>query len=170
TTNRNAAAYAFTDSQLFIVGTAGGEPRQITTGADSWARPRFTPDGGQLLALLETQGKSVYNQTRLATVPWKEAGAPRVISDGLDRAVNSFAVSPDSRTVFFTAEDSGNEKLYSTHLNGGTVQILFGVEKGSYTNLVIPDRSADLVLYANWESASNPAEVARIPPQNGRPL
>ena len=32
TTNRNAAAYAFTDSQLFVVSVAGGEPRQITTG------------------------------------------------------------------------------------------------------------------------------------------
>jgi dipeptidyl aminopeptidase/acylaminoacyl peptidase len=79
-------------------------------------------------------------------------------------------VSPDSRTVFFTAEDSGNEKLYSTHLNGGTVQTLFDVGKGTYSNLAIPERSAELALYANWESASNPAEVARITPQNGRAL
>ena len=169
-TNRNAAAHAFTDSQLFIVDAGGGEPRQITTGSDTWARPHFTPDGSELLATLEVQGKSVYNLTRLATVPWKEPGAPRVITNGLDRAVSSFAVSPDSRTVFFTAEDSGNEKLYSVHLNGGTVQTLFDVEKGSYTNLVIPDRSAEVALYANWESASNPGEVARITPQNGKAL
>jgi dipeptidyl aminopeptidase/acylaminoacyl peptidase len=170
TTNRNAAAYAFTDSQLFIVGVQGGEPRQITTGRDSWSRPRFTPDGSTLLALLETQGKAVYNQTRIAIVPWNAPGAPRVITAGLDRPVNSFAVSPDSRTVYFTAEDSGNEKLYSTHLNGGTVQTLFGVEKGSYTNLAIPERGTELALYANWESASNPAELARVSPQNGRAL
>jgi len=138
-TNRNAAAYAFTDSQLFIVDVQGSEPRQITTGADSWSHPRFTPDGRVLLALLEQQqGKSVYNQTRLATVSWSGAPNPHVISDGLDRAVNSFAVSPDSSVVYFTAEDAGNEKLYSTHLNGGVVQTLFEVAKGSYTNLVIP--------------------------------
>jgi len=170
TTNRNVAAWSFTDSQLFIVDVKGGEPRQVTQGSDSWARPRFTPDGGTLLALLETQGQSVYNETRLATVPWKEPGTPRVISSGIDRAVNTFAVAPDSRTVYFTAEDSGNEKLYSTRLNGGTVQTLFDVEKGSYTNVVIPDRTADTVLYANWESASNPAEIARVTPQNGRAL
>jgi dipeptidyl aminopeptidase/acylaminoacyl peptidase len=170
TTNRNAAAYAFTDSQLFLVDVQGGEPRQITTGSDSWSYPRFTPDGRVLLALLETQGQSVYNQTRLATLPWNGAGAPHVISGGLDRPVDSFAVSPDSRTVYFTAEDSGYDKLYSTHVNGGTVQTLFDVGAGSYTNLVIPERSAEVVLYANWESASNPAEVARITPQNGRAL
>ena len=32
TTNRNAAAYAFTDAQLFVVGIAGGEPKRITQG------------------------------------------------------------------------------------------------------------------------------------------
>ena len=169
-TNRNAAAYAFTDSQLFLVDVQGGEPRQITTGADSWSRPRFTPDGRELLALVEAQGKAVYNQTRLATVPWREPGAPGVITTGIDRPVGSFAVSPDSRTVFFTAEDSGNEKLYSVHLNGGTVQTLFDVERGSYTNVVIPERTADVMIYANWESASNPGEIARVLPQNGRAL
>jgi dipeptidyl aminopeptidase/acylaminoacyl peptidase len=169
-TNRNASAYAFTDSQLFLVDVQGGEPRQITTGADSWSHPRFTPDGRELLAAVETQGKAVYNQTHLATVPWREAGAPRVITTGLDRPVGSFAVSPDSRTVFFTAEDSGNEKLYSVHLNGGTVQTLFDVARGSYTNVVIPERTAEVMLYANWESASNPGEIARILPQNGRAL
>jgi dipeptidyl aminopeptidase/acylaminoacyl peptidase len=169
-TNRNAAAYEFTDSQLFVVGVRGGEPRQITTGGDSWSRPRFTPDGHELVAMLEAQSKSVYNQARLATVPWKEPGAPRVITTGLDRPVGSYAVSPDSHTVYFTAEDSGHEKLYSVHLNGGTVQTLFGVEKGTYTNLAIPERASDLMLYANWESASNPGEIARLLPQTGRAL
>jgi dipeptidyl aminopeptidase/acylaminoacyl peptidase len=169
-TNRNAAAYEFTDSQLFVVGVRGGEPRQITTGGVSGSRPRFSPDGHELVAMLEAQSKSVYNQARLATVPWKEPGAPRVITTGLDRPVGSYAVSPDSHTVYFTAEDSGHEKLYSVHLNGGTVQTLFGVEKGTYTNLAIPERASDLMLYANWESASNPGEIARLLPQNGRAL
>ena len=53
-TNRNAAAYAFTDSQLFVVDAGGGEPRQITTGNDSWSHPHFTPDGRVLLAGVTT--------------------------------------------------------------------------------------------------------------------
>jgi dipeptidyl aminopeptidase/acylaminoacyl peptidase len=169
-TNRNAAAYAFTDSQLFIVDTAGGEPRQITMGGDTWSQPRFTRDGSALLAVLEAQGKSVYNLPRLATVSWQTPGAPRVISSGLDRAVSSFAVTPDSRTVYFTAEDAGNEKLYSVPVSGGTVQTLFGIEKGSYTNVAIPDRTGEVAVYANWESASNPGEIARVTPGNGRAL
>jgi dipeptidyl aminopeptidase/acylaminoacyl peptidase len=169
-TNRNAAAYAFTDSQLFVVDVKGGEPRQLTSGGDTWSQPRFTPDGRVLLAVLEAQGKSVYNAARLASLPWKEPGRAHVITGSIDRAVSSFAISPDSGTVFFTAEDAGNEKLYSVRLSGGTVQSLFGVATGTYTNLQIPSRASELALYANWESASKPGEIARITPQNGNAL
>ncbi len=171
TTNRNAAAYAFTDSQLFVAAVSGGEPRQLTAGSDSWSQPRFTPDGHTLLAVLETQsGANVYNLARLAAFSWPAGGKHRIVTDGIDRAVSSYAVTPDSRTVYFTAEDSGNEKLYSVRLSGGTVQTLFGVDKGSYTNLTIPTDPDNLALYGNWESASDPAEVALITPQAGKAL
>jgi dipeptidyl aminopeptidase/acylaminoacyl peptidase len=170
TTNRNAAAYAFTDSQLFVVDVTGGEPRQITTGADSWSQPRFTPDGRTLVAVLEAQSKNVFNASRLVALPWDKPGPPRVISDALDRSVGSFAVAPDSRVIYFTAEDSGNEKLYSVDISGGDVKTMFGIARGAYSNLVIPTDTDALALYAIWESASNPGEIARITPTNGKAL
>lgn len=168
TTNRNEAAYAFTDSQLFVTSVNGGEPRQLTTGLDSWSRPHFTPDARTLIALIEKQGEAVYNSTRLATFSWPELGAPRVISAELDRSVNTFAVTPDSRDIYFTAEDQGNERLFSVRVTGGPVSSRFGVGRGSYANLAIPKKANKMALYANWESASSPGEVALINPQNGR--
>jgi dipeptidyl aminopeptidase/acylaminoacyl peptidase len=149
---------------------AGGEPRAITTGAASWSMPRFTRDGRNLLALVEEQGPNVYNEARLATFSWPNPGKYRIVTAQLDRAVSSYAIAPDSHDIYFTAEDAGNEKLYSVHLSGGTVQTLFGVEKGSYTNLVIPERAGGLSLYANWESASAPAEIALVNPMSGKAL
>jgi dipeptidyl aminopeptidase/acylaminoacyl peptidase len=171
-TNLNAAAYQFTDAQLFVTSLKGGEPRQITRGNDSWSRPRFTPDGSALVALLETQdGKAVYNATRLATFAWPQLGEPRVISSGLDRSVSSYAIAPDSRVIYFTAEDLGNERLFSVRTSGGVVANLFGEGAyGSYTNLTIPERATNLALYANWESASHPGELALANHTNGRPL
>jgi dipeptidyl aminopeptidase/acylaminoacyl peptidase len=170
TTNRNAAAYSFTDAQLFLADVTGGEPRQLTSGADNWSQPRFTPDGRTLLAVLEAQGDSyVYNQPRLAAFSWPIAGPPRLVTGGLDRAVSSFAVTPDSRTVYFTAEDAGNEKVYSVRIEGGAVQTLFGVDKGSFTNVTMPPHASRAALYANWESAAAPGEIALVTPQ-GKPL
>ena len=169
TTNRNAAAHSFTNSQLFMVDTAGGAPRQLTEGEDNWSQPRFAPDGRTLLAVLEVQGDYVYNQSRVAAFSWPITGAHRIVTGGIDRAVSGFAVAPDARTVYFTAEDGGNEKVYSVPLSGGAVQTLFGVEKGSFTNLTIPSRAKDLAVYANWESASVPGEVALVT-AHGKPL
>jgi dipeptidyl aminopeptidase/acylaminoacyl peptidase len=169
-TNRNRAAYAFTNAQLFVVDVAGGEPRALTSGSGSWSLPHFTRDGRTLVAVVEQQGPTVYNPQQLATFAWPDTGKFHVISDGLDRAVNSYAVTPDSRTVYFTAEDGGNEKLYSVRIGGGTVQTLFGVESGSFTNITIPENAGGTSLYGNWESASTPAELALISPQNGKAL
>ncbi len=171
TTNRNAAAYSFTDSQLFVAALAGGEPRRLTEGQHSWSKPRFTPDGRTLLALIEEQdGKNVYNQTRLAALSWPEAGKPRIISSDLDRPVGTYAATPDSRTVYFTAEDSGNEKMYSVRTSGGRVQQLANSEGGTYTNLTIPERASSTTIYSNWESASSPGEISVLTPQSGRSL
>jgi len=170
TMNRNRAAYAFTNAELFMQEVRGGEPRAITQGTASWSLPHFTPDGGTLLAVSEEQGPMVYNAQRLAAFSWPNPGKPRIVSAGLDRAVNSYAVSPDSRVVYFTAEDSGNEKLYSVRIGGGAVQTIFGVGKGAYTNLVIPERAGNVLLFGNWESASSPGEVALITPHNGNAL
>ncbi|MBC8024826.1 MAG: S9 family peptidase, partial [Steroidobacteraceae bacterium] len=170
-TNRNAAAYSFTDSQLFVAALAGGEPRRLTEGQHSWSRPRFTPDGRTLLALIEEQdGKNVYNQTRLAAISWPDAGKPRIVSSDLDRPVGTYAVAPDSRTVYFTAEDSGNEKMYSVRTSGGRVQHFANSEGGTYTNLTIPERASSTTIYSNWESANTPGEISVLTPQSGRSL
>jgi len=117
-TNRNQAALAFTDSQLFVVNVAGGEPRAITRGISSWSMPQFTPDGRTLLAVVEEQGENVYNAARLAAFSWPDPGEPRIVTAGIDVAVNSYAITPNSRTVYFTAEQAGSEKLFSVRLGG----------------------------------------------------
>jgi dipeptidyl aminopeptidase/acylaminoacyl peptidase len=170
TTNRNRAAYAFTNAELFLQDVTGGEPRAITQGTASWSLPKFTRDGRTLLAVIEEQGPAVYNAQRLAAFSWPAPGRPSIVTRGIDRAVGSYAISSDSRTVYFTAEDAGSEKLYSVRIGDDRVQTLFGVGKGSFTNLVIPERAGSLMLFANWESASSPGEVVLITPQRGQAL
>ena len=165
-TNMHAAAYSFTNAQLFLVDITGGEPRQITVGEHSWSRPRFTPDGRTLVALLEEQGSGeVYNQPRIATFPWPALDEYKLITRQFDRPVTSYGLSPSSRDVYFTAESEGYERLYSVRLGGGTVQTVISETEGSYSNVAIAIDSAKLAVFANWENASSPGEVALINPQ-----
>jgi dipeptidyl aminopeptidase/acylaminoacyl peptidase len=166
TTGRNTAAYANVNSALYKVVATGGEPQQLTSGKDSFSRPVFSPDGKTLYAIfnVETNGK-VYNLDRLAMFSWRnrsDLGAPVILTQNFDRSVGAYALTPDSRSIYFTAEDAGNEKLYTLPAAGGEVRLAMDMTRGVYTGMKIPQRATSTLIFANWESATNPPEVFRL--------
>ena len=163
TTNRDRAAYATTNTSLFKIAAAGGEPVQLTTGEDSFTRPTFSPDGKTLYAVfnIEANGK-VYNLDRLAKISWPNPGAPLFLTANWDRAVGGFAISPDSKTIYLTAEEAGNEKLFSMSAAGGVVTLAMDMTRGVYTNLKIPSQAPSTEIIVSWESAMNPPEIMRL--------
>ncbi len=78
------------------------------------------------------------------------------------RSVAEFAISHDSRTVYFTAEDSGLVKLYSVPATGGNATLFIDPQRGVYTGLALADNAP--VMVAQWSSSVDPAEVVRIDP------
>ncbi len=162
-TNRNAAAYANTNSSLFKISAAGGEPVRLTAGSDSFSRPMFRPDGKALYAqfTIEDNGK-VYNLDRLAKFSWPNADKPVILTANFDRSVGSVAFSPDSKLIYLTAEEAGNEKVFTLPADGGEVTLAMDMTRGVYTGLKIPSKAATTILLANWESATNPPEVFRL--------
>lgn len=163
TTTRDRAAYATINLALFKVSAAGGEPVQLTTGNDSFIRPAFRPDGKALYAIftVEANGK-VYNLDRLARFSWPDIGQPTIITANFDRSVGSFAVTPDNKSIYLTAEEAGNEKLFTIPADGGEVTLAMAMTRGVYTGLKIPSKAASTIIIANWESAMNPPEVFRL--------
>ncbi len=163
TTNRDTAAYANPNSSLFMVSARGGEPVRLTTGNDSFGRPVFRPDGKALYAShnVDTNGK-VYNLDRLARFSWPNRGEPVILTSRWDRPVSSFALTPDSKSIYVTAEEAGNEKLFTLPADGGEVRLAMDMTKGVFTNLRIPSKASSTIVIANWESAMNPPEVFRL--------
>lgn len=162
-TNRDRAAFAQTNTSLFKVATTGGEPVRLTTSSDSFTRPTFRPDGKALYAGVEVESDTkVYNLDRLAKFSWPNPGQPTVITAKFDRSVGSFAFTPDSRSIYLTAEEAGNEKLYTLPADGGEVTMAMDLTRGAYTNLRIPAKAASTILIASWESAVNPPEIFRL--------
>jgi dipeptidyl aminopeptidase/acylaminoacyl peptidase len=163
TTSRDKAAYANTNSSLFKVSANGGEPVRLTMSDDSFGRPTFRPDGKALYATFtnETTGKT-YSLDRLAKFSWPNPGQPVPLTNRFDRSVGSLAFSPDSKLIYLTAEEAGNEKLYTLPADGGEVTLAMDMMRGVYTNLKIPAKASSTILIANWESAINPPEVFRL--------
>lgn len=166
TVNRNAGAHANVITHLYLAPAAGGEIRQLTSGTGaSYSQPQFRPDAKALYALHQHEGEKIYSLSRLARFDWPSVAKPALIGGSWDRSVSSFAFTPDSRTVYMTAEDAGNEKLYSAPADGGDdVRTVVDLKLGCYARLQIPERGP-LTLVAQWESAVNPTELVRIDPQ-----
>lgn len=159
--NRASAAFSETEIHLYSISANGGEPKQLTTGSATYGRPTFSPDGRTLFAHYEPIGPKVYNLTSLAEVPWPAGGNPRVLTSSFDRSVGGFAVSSDSKTVYFTAEDAGSEKIYKMAAGGGKVDLLAEPKGGCYSGLAIPSKG-NAAIFVSRDSANSPPEIARI--------
>ncbi len=87
---------------------AGAAPRRIVrTLAPNNQKLEWSPDGTLIAYLQGLEPKfNAYMQDRLAVVP--AAGGPiRPLTDGLDRAVMSYAFAADSASIVIAVEDDG---------------------------------------------------------------
>jgi len=161
----DAGARAMVSSSMWQVPLGGGEPKRL--GADGWdvSAPRFSPDG-KTVCFSASDGKAaIYALGRIACSAWPMTGQPvHILARDLDRPVGSWAFTPDSRTIYFTAEDAGHEHVYSVPVAGGAATLVLEAAQGVYTSLDIALRGSTPLLVANWESAVNPIEVVRIDP------
>jgi len=165
---RHMTAYRSASQHLFVVADTGGEPQQLTRGAGRYQKPAFRPDGKALYAIHESGGEKLYYLERLVSFSWPGIGGPEILTRSFDRAVDSFAFSPDSREVYLVAEDAGLVKLYRMPAAGGEVKPAVEQDAGVFSSISVSRNGARPVMAGLWESAVNPAEVVRIDLDSGR--
>jgi dipeptidyl aminopeptidase/acylaminoacyl peptidase len=168
TLNRNAAAYDEVVFHLFRTRVDGGEPEKLTGGEGSYGKPTFSPDGKALYAVFNPSTAKIYNLNRIARFAWPEMGRPAVITASFDRSADSFAVSPDGRTVFVLAEEHGHDKIFAVPAAVGEAKQVLDVKLGCYSGLTAPEKAEKTILFAAWQSAVNPPEIVRIDPSEAR--
>jgi dipeptidyl aminopeptidase/acylaminoacyl peptidase len=165
TTNRNASAYQNVVTQLYQVGIDGGEPRVIAREAGSYLRPRFSADGRTLFAVFEPASGKTYSHDRLVAFDWPSMRNRRVITGPpFDRAVGSYDIASDGKTIYFTAQDAGLERLHAVSVAGGEVKVVADQDRGTFTAVQVAQKAAPAVIVALWGSSVNPPEVVRIDP------
>ncbi len=152
---------------LWQVPAGGGEPSRLAASGWDVGAAKFRPDGKALCFSGSSAKPSIYALNLIACGAWPWTGSPTVLGADLDRSVSSWAFAPDSRTIYFSAEDRGHERVYRVPVAGGATALVADAPQGVYTGLQIPERAASTVIVANWESAINPPEVARIDPSSG---
>lgn len=154
--NRHEAAYATVKTKIFLVASDGGEPQPLTSGAYSYTTPKFRPDGKALYVTESREGVNniTYGINRLAVIPWPTGGLPKVITENIDRSIDNFVVSADSKSIFFTSDAAGLGKLFRIPAEGGAVNE-HPQKTGNYANIAW----GGTALFSNFDSATQPAEI-----------
>src|SRR5260370_25829588 len=107
-----------TNGDLFIVPGAGGEAKRITTQPGFDGNPVYSPDGKYIA--YHAQLTAEYESDRWRVMLYdRQSGKNENLSEAFDRSANELAWSPDSKTIYFTAEDETLQPGYARAARSG---------------------------------------------------
>ena len=121
--NRTQEPDANYNTDIFLVSAKGdAEPRRVTSSEAAESSPVFTKDGKSIAYNLGGDPKDIWYATdNIAVVPLA-GGAPRLLTQGLDRNTSALRLSSDGGHLLFLLEDGGNSHVARVALTGGQVE------------------------------------------------
>jgi dipeptidyl aminopeptidase/acylaminoacyl peptidase len=145
------------NSDLFVIPVSGGEPKAITTNKAGDRTPLYSPDGRYIAYSANLRPMAESDLTRLFLYD-RMTGEHKNVFEATDRSIDSYVWAPDSKSLYVTFEDRGQEPLARLDVDGLKVTTL--VAAGSSGS---PDVSRDgTFLVFSKMDFSHPAELFRL--------
>jgi dipeptidyl aminopeptidase/acylaminoacyl peptidase len=116
------------NSDLYIVPSAGGEPRQLTTNQGPDGQPAWSPDGSMIAYSSSDRINSSADQMDLKVIG-VAGGQPRNLTADLDYSIGNIEWSKDGKFIYFTSTERLGTKLYKVPAAGGKLTEV-PIEKG----------------------------------------
>ena len=154
-----------TNSDIYIAPLAGGPAKNITVGMNGYdATPVFTSDGKYMLFRSQATPKFEADRWRIMRHD-RSSGEIVELTRGFDQQVNEMVVSPDNKTIYFTAGEKGRAPVFSVPVEPNLdLRIATHVKKivdGGYpSGLNISPDGGTLIFAANSMTAPN--EIVRV--------
>ena len=156
TSNVDEVEATSTNNEIFLVPMAGGTPKKISTSPGNDNTPVYSPDGKHIV--WRSMARAGFEADKESLIVYQRGlGQSRNLSESFDRSVGSPTWTPDSKRIFFTAEDHGESPIWEISL------------ADKKPTEVIRLHADDLVftkdgksLFFSRASIAAPAEIARI--------
>ncbi len=153
-----------TNHDIYIVPVAGGTPKQLTTNPAADGFPRYSPDGKYIA--YRAQSVPGFEADRWQLMLYDRAkGSVRSLTETFDRGVRSPLWSPDSKRLYFQAEDSAREPIFVVTLKGNDVRKLLD----SHTNTDVSLSADGKRMCFMQSSLTRPAEVFTLDVDRKKP-
>jgi len=108
-----------TNADLFLIPIAGGEPKRITTQQGFDGNPVYSPDGRYIAYHAQLTPGYEADRWRVMLYDRASGKSENLTENSFDRSANEFAWSPDSKTLYFAAENETLEPIYSMEPRAG---------------------------------------------------
>jgi len=145
-----------TNHDLYEVDVDTGERRQITTNSAADAFPRYSPDGKWIAC--RAQSRPGFEADRWQIVLYdRSTWKSRDLTPDFDSWVEALCWAPDSRTLYFDAEEKGTKPLWSVTIAGNDVRKV--VDKAVNGEEAISPDGKTLVF--TRQTLSRPVEIMR---------
>jgi dipeptidyl aminopeptidase/acylaminoacyl peptidase len=145
------------NSDLFVIPAGGGTPKAITTNKSTDRTPLYSPDGRYIAYSATLRPMQESDLTRLFLYD-RQTGEHKNVFEATDRSVDSYQWASDSKSLYLTFEDKGQEPL--ARLDIATMKLTPLVTSGF---AVAPDVAKDgsFVVFAKTD-ISHPADLFRL--------
>ncbi|MGZ4778650.1 MAG: S9 family peptidase, partial [Thermoanaerobaculia bacterium] len=159
--NTDKDAAMSTNSDLFIVSTAGGAPIRITTRQGADTAPKYSPDGKWIA--YRSQARAGYESDEWELWIYNRAtGDATRIAPEFPNWIESLTWAPDSRKIYFTAPEKGKIAIYEVTLEGRFTPVFV---KGSADAVTAaPDGKT---IFFDWASLQHPTEIYSLTRSTG---
>lgn len=155
--NTDPMVAASTNNDIFVVTASGGEIRRITNNPADDCQPLYSPDGKYIAYLQMKRAGFEADQKQLVLFE-RSTGRRINLTARSDYSVNEVVWSPDSKVIYFNADDKSNESLFKLTVATGKIEIL--LDKGyTHSIRILPDGKS---LVAAREAIDRPVEIFRI--------
>lgn len=126
-----------TNTDLFLIETASGNIKKLTSSQAADETPEYSPDGRYISYRAQIVPRFESDRWRLV-LHERKTGQIRELTEGFDRWVLDYAWSPDSKKIYFTAGDDGHHGLFSIDVGSGRIKKLVAKSNNS-SPVVTPD-------------------------------
>ena len=155
-----------TNSDVYAVSIAGGQPRKITNTPGADTNPRYSPDGKYIAWRAQFRAGYESDRFRLLVLE-RSTGNVTNLTDNLDRWVNSFTWAPDSTGLFFTIDDRGRQSIQLIPVAGGAARMVASGD--SELDDMQLTRDGKTMVYTQ-QSGVSPVEIYRAASAGGAPV
>ncbi|MBN1396934.1 MAG: S9 family peptidase [Bacteroidetes bacterium] len=154
TKNTDTHIAVSTNNDIYVIPVEGGKEKKVTENPANDSQPLYSPDGRYLAYLMMKRAGFEADRRELVLYE-RKTGRLINLTENFDRSVKDVVWSPDSKSLFFNADDKGNVSVFNVKVVSKKVSPI--LTNGWNSRLVCSPGGKHIIIIR--ESSNMPAEI-----------